>query len=46
LAEVEAEHIRNVLVNAGGNKTRAASILGIDCKTLRERLKQYETTPG
>jgi two-component system response regulator HydG len=46
LAEVEAEHIRNVLVNAGGNKTRAASILGIDRKTLREKLKQYETTPG
>ena len=39
LAEVEAEHIRNVLANVGGNKTRAAEILGIDRKTLRERLK-------
>jgi len=46
LAEVEAEHIRNVLVSAGGNKTRAAKILGIDRKTLREKLKQYEATPG
>ena len=39
LAEVEAEHIRNVLAGAGGNKTRAAEILGIDRKTLREKLK-------
>ena len=39
LAEVEAEHIRNVLASAGGNKTRAAEILGIDRKTLREKLK-------
>ncbi|MHC5005852.1 MAG: sigma-54-dependent transcriptional regulator [Planctomycetota bacterium] len=46
LAEVEAEHIRNVLVNAGGNKTQAAKMLGIDRKTLREKLKQYEATPG
>jgi DNA-binding NtrC family response regulator len=42
LAEVEAEHIRNVLASVGGNKTRAAEILGIDRKTLRERLKLYE----
>ena len=39
LAEVEAEHIRNVLAGVGGNKTRAAEILGIDRKTLREKLK-------
>jgi two-component system response regulator HydG len=39
LAEVETEHIRNVLASVGGNKTRAAEILGIDRKTLRERLK-------
>jgi DNA-binding NtrC family response regulator len=46
LAEVEAEHIRSVLVSTGGNKTRAAMILGIDRKTLREKLKQYEATPA
>ncbi|MGH7495930.1 MAG: sigma-54-dependent transcriptional regulator [bacterium] len=40
LAEVEVEHIRNVLANVDGNKTRAAEILGIDRKTLREKLKQ------
>ena len=42
MAEVEAEHIRNVLASVGGNKTRAAEILGIDRKTLREKLKLYE----
>ncbi len=39
LAEVEAEYIKNVLASVKGNKTRAAEILGIDRKTLRERLK-------
>ena len=40
LAEVEAEHIRNVLSSVGGNRSRAAEILGIDRKTLRDRLKR------
>jgi DNA-binding NtrC family response regulator len=39
LAEVEAEHIRNVLASVDGNKTLAARILGIDRKTLRGKLK-------
>jgi len=42
LAEVEAEYISNVLASVGGNKTRAAEILGIDRKTLREKLKKVE----
>jgi DNA-binding NtrC family response regulator len=42
LAEVEAEHIRNVLASVDGNKTRAADILGIDRKTLREKLKRLK----
>lgn len=41
LAEVEAEHIRNTLASVSGNKTQAAEILGIDRKTLREKLKLY-----
>jgi DNA-binding NtrC family response regulator len=41
LAEVEAEHIRNVLIALDGNKTKAAELLGIDRKTLREKLKRY-----
>ena len=39
LAEVEAEHIRAVLASVEDNKTVAAKILGIDRKTLREKLK-------
>jgi DNA-binding NtrC family response regulator len=39
LREVELEHILTVLESVGGNKTKAAAILGIDRKSLRERLK-------
>lgn len=39
LAVVEEEHIRFVLEQVANNKTRAAEILGIDRKTLREKLK-------
>jgi two-component system response regulator HydG len=45
LAEVEAEYIRNVLASVNGNRTRAAEILGIDRKTLREKLKS-SALPG
>jgi DNA-binding NtrC family response regulator len=41
LAQVEAEHIRAVLAHVEGNKTRAAEILGIDRKTLRQKLKSH-----
>jgi DNA-binding NtrC family response regulator len=40
LAEIEVEHVRNVLASVDGNKTQAAEILGIDRKTLREKLKR------
>ncbi len=42
LAEVEVEYIRNVLASVDGNRTRAAQILGIDRKTLREKLRAAE----
>jgi two-component system response regulator HydG len=42
LAKVESEYIINVLTSVDGNKTRAAEILGIDRKTLREKLKRAE----
>jgi len=42
LAEVENEHIRNVLASVNGNKTKAAKMLGIDRKTLREKTKGME----
>lgn len=43
LAEVEIEYIQNVLTSVDGNKTKAAQILGIDRKTLREKLKSRES---
>ena len=46
LREVELAHIRAVLESVGGNKTRAATILGIDRKSLRERLKATEAGDG
>ncbi len=42
LAEVEHEYILTVLAGLDGNKTRAAKILGIDRKTLREKLRGIE----
>jgi len=42
LAEVEAEYIGNVLESVDGNKTHAADILGIDRKTLRQKLKNMK----
>ena len=42
LAEVEAEYISNVLESVDGNKTHAADILGIDRKTLRQKLKNMK----
>jgi len=46
LAELETEHIRNVLATVGGNKSVAAEILGIDRKTLREKLKNRRSRRG
>lgn len=40
LTEVELEHIRTVLASVDGNKTKAARILGIDRKTLRDKLRR------
>jgi DNA-binding NtrC family response regulator len=38
LADTEADHIRRVLAATGGNKSRAAKILGIERKTLYRKL--------
>ena len=42
LAEVEFDYIQNVLTSVAGNKTQAAKILGIDRKTLREKLQKVK----
>ncbi len=39
LKELERRYIEHVLAKIGGNKTRAAELLGISRKTLREKLK-------
>jgi two-component system, NtrC family, response regulator HydG len=45
LAQVEAEYIRNVLASVRGARTKAAEILGVDRKTLREKLRKTENPP-
>ena len=40
-AEAEKEHIIKILKKTGGNKTRAAEILGISRKTLWEKSRAY-----
>ncbi|MCF8069876.1 MAG: sigma-54 dependent transcriptional regulator [Desulfobacterales bacterium] len=41
LVEVENSYIRDVMNAVNGNKTKAAQILDIDRKTLRNKLAQY-----
>ncbi len=41
LLEMEKEHIRKVLALFNGRKSDTASALGIDRKTLREKIKKY-----
>jgi len=42
LADAEAEQIRKVLSATGGNKSRAAQILGIERKTLYRKLERMD----
>jgi two-component system, NtrC family, response regulator HydG len=44
LSEVELEHIEKVIAAVDGNRARAAEILGIDRKTLREKMKHVTPT--
>jgi DNA-binding NtrC family response regulator len=42
LAETESDQIRRVLAATGGNKSRAAAILGIERKTLYRKLERIK----
>jgi two-component system, NtrC family, response regulator AtoC len=41
LAEVERQHILGVLERVGGNRSRAAELLGLSRRTLYRRLEEY-----
>lgn len=41
LAEMERLHVMRVLAETGGKKMQAARLLGIDLKTLNQKIKRY-----
>jgi len=41
LSEIEREHILQMLERCGGNRTRAAKLLGISIRGLRQKLLGY-----
>jgi DNA-binding NtrC family response regulator len=43
LEELERRHILSVLEQTGGNRERAAALLGISARTLYRKLREYET---
>jgi two-component system response regulator HydG len=46
LDDLERQHILKVLAQVGGNKARAASILGIDRVTLHRKLQRFREEAG
>jgi DNA-binding NtrC family response regulator len=40
LDQLEKEYIKRVLIETGGNKSKAAEILGLDRKTLYRKLQE------
>ena len=46
LSHLERDHIIDVLVRAGGNKAKAARMLGLDRRSLYRRLEAYRIGTG
>src|SRR6185503_1138998 len=46
MEEIEKEAILKTLQQTGGNRTRAADLLGIGLRTLQRKLREYEQGPG
>jgi transcriptional regulator of acetoin/glycerol metabolism len=46
LAEMEAAYIAEILRRTGGNKKRAAQVLGIPRRTLYRRLEEHGIAPA
>ena len=42
LRDMEREHIKKALDSSGGHRKKTADTLGIDCKTLWRKIKEYE----
>ena len=42
MEEVERAHIKKTLISCDGNRTHAAEKLGLNVRTLRNKIKQYE----
>jgi two-component system response regulator HydG len=46
LAEIERRYVHRVIALLGGNKSRAAEVLGIDRRTLHRKLGRWDETGG
>jgi transcriptional regulator with PAS, ATPase and Fis domain len=42
MEDVERKHIQKVLVSCDGNRTHAAKKLGLNVRTLRNKIKDYD----
>lgn len=43
--QVERTHLEHTLESVGGNRTRAAEMLGISVRTMRNKIRQYDLPP-